>query len=94
MPACRSAGAKATSPSTCPSATAPSAAPASTPFRLPGDVTEQQLDLIIGDMASLAFKWHKPLSARLLPVAGKDAGDMTEFDDPYLVNATIQPMDH
>ena len=59
---------------------------------LPGDVTEQQLELIIGDMASLAVKWHKPLSARLLPVTGKQAGDMTEFDDPYLVNATLQPI--
>jgi hypothetical protein len=61
---------------------------------LPGDITEQQLDLIIGDMASLAFKWHKPLSARLLPVAGKAAGDTTEFDDPNLVNATVQPLTH
>jgi hypothetical protein len=60
---------------------------------LPGDVTEQQLELIIGDMASLAVKWHKPLSARLLPVAGKRAGDTTEFDDPFLVNATLQPID-
>jgi uncharacterized protein (UPF0210 family) len=60
---------------------------------LPGDITEERLDLIIGDMASLAFKWHKPLSARLLPVAGKGPGDMTEFDDPYLVNATIQPLE-
>jgi uncharacterized protein (UPF0210 family) len=59
---------------------------------LPGDITEQQLELIIGDMASLAVKWHKPLSARLLPVAGKKAGDTTEFDDPYLVNATLQPI--
>ena len=61
---------------------------------LPGDITEERLDLIIGDMASLAFKWHKPLSARLLPVAGKGPGDVTEFDDPFLVNATIQPIDH
>jgi uncharacterized protein len=61
---------------------------------LPGDVTEQQLDLIIGDMASLAFKWKKPLSARLLPVANKAAGDTTDFDDPALVNATIQPLTH
>jgi uncharacterized protein (UPF0210 family) len=61
---------------------------------LPGDVTEQQLDLIIGDMASLAFKWKKPLSARLLPVANKAAGDITDFDDPYLTNATIQPLTH
>jgi hypothetical protein len=44
-------------------------------------------------MASLAFKWHKPLSARLLPVAGKGPGDMTEFEDPFLVNVTIQPLD-
>jgi uncharacterized protein (UPF0210 family) len=57
---------------------------------LPGDTTEQQLELIIGDMASLAVKWHKPLSARLLPVTGKKPGDATEFDDPYLVNATLQ----
>jgi hypothetical protein len=59
---------------------------------LPGDTTEQQLELIIGDMASLAVKWHKPLSARLLPVTGKKPGDTTEFDDPYLVNATLQPL--
>jgi uncharacterized protein (UPF0210 family) len=59
---------------------------------LPGDVTEQQLELIIGDMASLAVKWHKPLSARLLPVTGKRPGDTTEFDDPYLVNTTLQPI--
>jgi uncharacterized protein len=37
-------------------------------------------------------KWHKPLSARLLPVAGKHAGDMTEFDDPFLDNAKLQPL--
>jgi uncharacterized protein len=59
---------------------------------LPGDVTIEQLDMIIGDMATLAFKWHKPLSARLLPVKGKGPGDVTEFDDPFLVNATIQPL--
>jgi len=59
---------------------------------LPGDVSEQQLELIIGDMASLAVKWHKPLSARLLPVTGKKAGDTTDFDDPYMVNTTLQPI--
>lgn len=60
---------------------------------LPGDITVEQLSLIIGDMASLAFKWHKPLSARLLPVAGKGWGEMTEFNDPFLVNAKLQPLD-
>ncbi|HXN18369.1 MAG TPA: DUF711 family protein [Candidatus Binatus sp.] len=59
---------------------------------LPGDITSAQLEKILGDVASLSVKWHKPLSARLLPVAGKKAGDQTEFDDPFLVNAKIQPL--
>jgi uncharacterized protein (UPF0210 family) len=60
---------------------------------LPGDISAEQLSLIIGDMASLAFKWHKPLSARLLPVTGKGWGEVTEFNDPFLVNATLQSLD-
>jgi len=59
---------------------------------LPGDLSEEQLARILGDVASLSVKWHKPLSARLLPIAGKKAGDMTELDDPFLVNAKIQPL--
>ncbi|HZU30872.1 MAG TPA: DUF711 family protein, partial [Candidatus Angelobacter sp.] len=57
---------------------------------LPGDVSLHDLESIIGDMASLAVKWHKPLSARLLPVKGKKAGDMTEFSSPYLANIHIR----
>jgi hypothetical protein len=59
---------------------------------LPGDVTVEQLERILGDMASLAFRLRKPLSARLMPVKGKKAGDKTEFDDPFLVNAVLQPL--
>src|SRR5437016_3366008 len=57
---------------------------------LPGDISLHDLENIIADMASLAVKWHKPLSARLLPVAGKHAGEMTEFGSPYLVNIRIR----
>jgi len=60
---------------------------------LPGDTSVEQLSLIIGDMASLAVKWHKPLSARLLPVNGKGWGETTEFDDPFLVNTTLRSPD-
>jgi hypothetical protein len=28
----------------------------------------------------------------LQPVTGKKPGDVTEFDDPFLVNARIQPL--
>lgn len=57
---------------------------------LPGDISVEQLEKIITDVASLAVKWHKPLSARLLPVAGKKAGDMTEFTSPFLENIRIR----
>jgi len=60
---------------------------------LPGDTSAEQLSLIIGDMASLAVTWHKPLSARLLPVNGKGWGETTEFDDPFLVNTTLRSPD-
>lgn len=55
----------------------------------PGDISEEQLARILGDVASLAWKWHKPLSARLQPVKGKKAGDTTEFQDQYLFNTTL-----
>lgn len=57
---------------------------------LPGDISLHDLESIIGDAASLAVKWHKPLSVRMLPVAGKHAGEMTEFGSPYLVNIRIR----
>lgn len=59
---------------------------------LPGDVTEDQLARIIGDVATLAFKWKKPLTARLQPVKGKKAGEMSEFSGPYLVNVRLQKL--
>ncbi|HVT97854.1 MAG TPA: DUF711 family protein [Acidobacteriaceae bacterium] len=59
---------------------------------LPGDVSIQQMERIYGDVASLATKWNKPLSARLQPVPGKKAGDRTEFQDPYLFNTMIHPL--
>ena len=59
---------------------------------LPGDTSEEQIQKILGDVASLAWKWHKPLSARLLPVNGKKSGDQTAFDDPYLFNTAIRPL--
>ncbi len=59
---------------------------------LPGDITADQLARIIGDVATLSAKLSKPLSARLLPVAGAKPGDRTTFDDPNLVNTAIQPL--
>jgi uncharacterized protein (UPF0210 family) len=59
---------------------------------LAGDTSVDRLARMIGDVATLSVKWNKPLSARLLPVAGKRAGDRTEFSDPRLINGVIQPL--
>ena len=56
---------------------------------LPGDISREQLERMYSDVASLAVKWNKPLSARLQPVPNKKAGDMTEYQDPFLFNTTI-----
>ena len=59
---------------------------------LPGDITPKQMERIFGDVASLAFKWNKPLSARLQPITDKKAGDQTDFQNPALFNTKIQPL--
>ena len=61
---------------------------------LPGEVSQQQLERIIGDVASLAFKWHKPLAARLIPAPGKKAGDKTDFSFgiPGFPNVILQAL--
>jgi uncharacterized protein len=59
---------------------------------LPGTATVEQLARIIGDVATLSVKWNKPLTARLLPVSGRAAGQQTEFSNTQFLNATIQPI--
>jgi len=59
---------------------------------LPGDISVEQMERIFGDVASLAVKWNKPLSARLQPVHGKNPGDRTDFQDSALFNTTLHAL--
>jgi len=59
---------------------------------LPGEIHPGQLKRILSDVAVLANKWNTPLSARLVPVAGKAAGDRTDFNDPSFVNTTVHAL--
>lgn len=59
---------------------------------LPGDVTAEQLTALLLDVASLALRLGKPLTARLMPVPGKHAGDLTNFDFSYFANGRILPL--
>ena len=56
---------------------------------LPGDVGVDELAAILLDVATLATVADKPLTARLMPIPGKRAGDVTCFDFPYFANAQI-----
>ena len=59
---------------------------------VPGASPAEVLAEVVCDMASLAARLQKPLSARLLPVPGKGAGEHSAFSSPYLVNTLIKPL--
>eukprot|EP00933_Yihiella_yeosuensis_P044609 TRINITY_DN39878_c0_g1_i1.p1 TRINITY_DN39878_c0_g1~~TRINITY_DN39878_c0_g1_i1.p1 ORF type:complete len:524 (+),score=122.94 TRINITY_DN39878_c0_g1_i1:45-1616(+) len=58
-----------------------------------GSTDPARLAMVYMDMASLAFRLKKPLSARLWPVAGKKAGDLTEVNNPFFVNTKVMKVD-
>jgi uncharacterized protein (UPF0210 family) len=56
---------------------------------LAGDTGQDGLAHILSDVATLAYKWQKPLAARLLPAPGRKSGELTQFDDARMRNASI-----
>jgi uncharacterized protein len=56
---------------------------------LPGDVSEEELAGILLDVAALAVRLDKPLTARLMPVPGLKAGDVTAFQFAYFANGRV-----
>jgi uncharacterized protein len=60
---------------------------------LPGDVGEDELAGIILDLSALSAALdRKPLTARLLLVPGKKAGDPTSWDFEYFAKSTVLPV--
>jgi uncharacterized protein (UPF0210 family) len=56
---------------------------------LPGETSADALAAILLDVATLAVKLNKPLTARLMPIPGLRAGDRTHFDFEYFANARV-----
>lgn len=56
---------------------------------LPGDTPPETVALALDDVAALAWRLRKPLSARLFLTPGGVAGEMTRFTSPYLTNTRI-----
>jgi hypothetical protein len=44
------------------------------------------------DLAALALRLDKPLTARLMPIPGKGAGDATTFDFPFFANSRVMEL--
>jgi uncharacterized protein (UPF0210 family) len=61
---------------------------------VPGDASVTDLARVIGDVAILAVRLKKPLSARLFTVPGKKAGERIEFADPMLCASRVMSVDN
>jgi len=57
---------------------------------LPGDIESTEIARLLCDVATLALRLNKPLSARLFPVPDKKSGQRTEFTSPYLTNTLVR----
>ena len=60
---------------------------------LAGDVTCEQVAAILLDIAALSTRLAKPLTARLMPIPGKQAGDKSEFDFAFFKNSRVMGLD-
>jgi uncharacterized protein (UPF0210 family) len=56
---------------------------------LPGDVSAEELAGIILDVAALSLRLDKPLTARLMPVPGKSAGDPFDMEFAYFAPGRV-----
>jgi uncharacterized protein (UPF0210 family) len=58
-----------------------------------GDSSAESIARVIGDVATLAVRLRKPLSARLFLVPGKQAGDDIRFTDPLLCPSKVMELE-
>lgn len=60
---------------------------------LPGDASVEALNALLLDLAALSLRLGKPLTARLMPIPGKKAGDLTGFDFAYFANSRVMALE-
>lgn len=59
---------------------------------LPGDASVEQIQAVLLDIAALSLRLKKPLTARLMPIPGKQAGDETGFSFEYFAPGKVLPL--
>ncbi len=60
---------------------------------LPGDTTPEQIVPVLLDLCALALRLDKPLTARLMPVPGKHAGETTNFSFGFFANSKVMALE-
>ena len=60
---------------------------------LPGDTTSDQIAALLLDLSALALRLNKPLTARLMPIPGKKAGDPVSFDFDYFASSQVMALE-
>jgi uncharacterized protein (UPF0210 family) len=56
---------------------------------LPGDTPAAAMSTLLMDLGALALRHNKPLTARLMPIPEKAAGDEIEFDFDYFTSTRV-----
>ena len=59
---------------------------------LAGDTSVPALAAVLLDLAALAVRLGKPLTARLMPIPGKKVGDPTGFNFAFFANSKVMPL--
>jgi len=60
---------------------------------LAGDVPSSAIARLLHDVAALATRLRKPLSARLMPIPGKRAGERVQLASPWLTESVVFAID-
>lgn len=60
---------------------------------LPGDSTADEIAPLLLDLCALSLRLNKPLTARLMPIPNKSAGDETNFDFAFFANSKVMKLD-
>jgi uncharacterized protein (UPF0210 family) len=60
---------------------------------LPGDTTSEQIVPLLLDLCALALRLDKPLTARLMPIPGKKAGDETNFNFAFFAPSRVMKLE-
>ena len=60
---------------------------------LPGDTPAEHIVPLLLDLCALAVRLDKPLTARLMPIPGKKAGDETGFDFDFFAKGKVMALE-